>query len=47
MKLTFAELRLIASLKRDIEQGNISRALQAVFSMKDVLNKLSIIKGEV
>jgi len=46
MKLTIAELRLIVQLKQDIEQGRVAQALSSVFGMKDVLDKLVLIKQQ-
>jgi hypothetical protein len=46
MKLTIAELRLIVQLKQAVEQGRILEGTELFFSMKDVLDKLAIIKSK-
>ena len=45
MKLTFAELRKIVQLKQAVEQGRIQEGMKMFFGMKDVLDKLAIIKN--
>jgi len=45
MKLDIAELRRLVQLKQLVEQGLINQALNMFFSMKNIWNKLSAIKG--